>query len=211
MKKLLLILITLMSTTLQAKDLKVLNLTSENTVSITTEFSQRSVAKVVKEVYRLDNKLTKGKPIYLVLNSPGGSVVAGLWMYNLLKALDRPIHTVTMFAASMGFHTVQNLGKRYILPHGILMSHLATGGVKGTIPGSSNVKLSFWSKMISDMDKIVVDRTKGKWTLKKYKEMVKTEYWSNGQNAVDDGFADEVVLAKCEYKMVEKNKCPLIP
>ena len=211
MRNLLTVVIMLISANLaQAKEIKVLNLTSENTISLTTKFTGRSTAQVVLQAYKLDSELPKGKPIYLVLNTPGGSVIAGLNMFSLLKALGRPIHTVTVFAASMGFQTVQNLGKRYILPSGVLMSHLASGGMRGTLPGSANEKLRFWTKFITDMDVIAANRTKGKWTLKQYQDRIKTEYWVAGKDAVKDGFADEVVYAKCAYKMIKDGVCPLV-
>src|ERR1043166_5876308 len=82
-------------------------LTKDNTVALSGEISDESAAKVVIKARELDTQLPSGYPIYLVISSPGGSIDAGLEMIDNLKTLKRPVHTVTLFGASMAFQTVQ--------------------------------------------------------------------------------------------------------
>jgi ATP-dependent protease ClpP protease subunit len=114
---------------------KVINLTEANSINFNNQFSGDFVAKKQIEAANkcYDNE---GSDIYVVLYTPGGSVQAGQLFFDTLNALPCNFHTITIFAASMGYQTVQNLKNRYILPSGILMSHRASlSGVRGEIGG----------------------------------------------------------------------------
>jgi len=180
--------IVLLSSTAMAET-RVVTIEDSNSATMSTRFDDRSVEKV--------------------LNTPGGSVISGLRMFDAINALDREVHTITMKSISMGFHTVQALGKRLITPSGVMMSHPISGGTKGTM-GIQESRTSFWVRVSKAMDTTVVNRTNGKWSLEKYKQTIISEYWAFGKEAVEDGFADEVVLAKCGKSIKIKN-CPFIP
>ena len=104
-------------------------LEESNHIYLNQAFKPATVAGVMEEALRKDSELEEGKPIYLVLYSPCGSIVAGRELINFLKGLGRDVHTISLFATSMGFHTAQSLGKRYSLPNGTLMTHKARGGL----------------------------------------------------------------------------------
>ena len=170
-------------------------LSARNTVSLRTAFTSGSVSQVVAQILEKDKILNKKEPIYLVLDTPGGSVGAGLDLIEAVKGLDREVRTVTTFAASMGFITAQSLGKRYITETGILMSHRARGGVNGQIPGELNVRVAFWSEYLKDADRAVAKRLglTADELLKKHYD----EWWLSGKNAVKEGAADMIVKVRC--------------
>jgi ATP-dependent Clp protease protease subunit len=169
-------------------------LTDRNTVLLDAEFSSETTSEVVEKF----QKLTALGDKYLVLISPGGEISAGLSMIDSLNGISDKINTITIFSASMGFVTVQGMKKRYITPHGVLMSHRANGGIRGQFPnGELESRLNFWLKRINSLDNLTVARTEGKLTFKQYSDMYSNEMWCEGQNCVDLGFADEVVLVKC--------------
>jgi ATP-dependent Clp protease protease subunit len=183
--------------TIQAKEIV---LTQDNSVVLNGEVTGRSVSKLIGEIKKLDAELKNGYPIYLFLNTPGGSIQAGLELFEFVKGVNRPIHTITLFAASMGFQTVQHLGTRYILEYGVLMSHKAYGGFEGEFGGESSQldsQYGLWLRRIKMMDQKTVERTKGKKTLKKYQAEYDNELWLNGDEAVKNGYADEVASVKC--------------
>ena len=75
------------------------------------------------------------KDIYLYINSPGGSVYAGLAIYDTMQFLRSPVNTYCMgIAASMGSFLLAagTKGKRYALPNSRIMLHQPSGGMQGT-------------------------------------------------------------------------------
>jgi hypothetical protein len=99
-----------------------IQLSKENSVSLRDVVHSGSVSKVIQELAKKETN--DESVIYLVLDTPGGSVFAGIDLINYLKAYKKPVHTITSFAASMGFQIAQgNQGKRLISPTGVLMSH----------------------------------------------------------------------------------------
>jgi ATP-dependent Clp protease protease subunit len=221
MKYLLLMLLPLLS----IAETKVLTLSESNTISFNQPFTARYVAQKQVEILALDAELDEGESITLVLNTPGGSIDAGNRLIDMIAGLGRPVNTLTLFSASMGYHTVQNLGTRYITPSGTLMSHRASiRGLGGTIDGEAETALA-WIKAIVDIMDFKAATRVG-LDLLTYKELIRDELWITGQEAVTKNHADAVAVAKCDeslsgtytdlfYTMfgpvsVTFSKCPLV-
>jgi ATP-dependent Clp protease protease subunit len=204
-------------------------LTNDNSVALNSPVTAQSVSKVINEIKKLDAQMKSGYPIYLFLNTPGGSIQAGLELIEFLKGVNRPVHTITLFAASMGFQIVQHAGSRYITEYGVLMSHKASGGFQGEFGGNSSQldsRYTMWLRRLNMMDSKTVQRTKGKKTLKQYQAEYDNELWLNGAEAVKNGYADEVVSVKCSANLegekteiisfmgirieIKFDKCPLV-
>jgi ATP-dependent protease ClpP protease subunit len=184
-------------------------LTSDNVIVLGDVIGGDTVAAVITKAKELDtsgNLLGKvgisRKPIYLYVRSPGGEIQTGLEMLEALKGLNRPVDTVTAFAASMAFQTVQQLGKRYITASGVLMSHRAAGAFEGSFggekPSQMDSRKNFWEARLQEMDQRTVDRTNGKQTLASYQRAYDNELWVTGSQAVAQGYADEVVTVSCD-------------
>lgn len=181
----------------------------------------------MKRFLALDQKLPKNEPIYLVIYSPGGSINAGLELIDFVGSIDRPIHTISIFAASMAF-TIHQLipNKRFVFEFGTLMAHKARGGFKGEFPGQIDSQYAFWKKRLDGIDRRIIEKIGG-LDLADWKKMYENEMWLNGFNAVQKGFSDQLANFVCDdtlrgtrletiiifpYKfMVEWSKCPLIP
>lgn len=185
----------------QAAPIKEIVLTKDNTLVLNQAFTGESVSDLIGQAKKLDADLDSGYPIYLFLDTPGGSIQAGLELIEYFKGVNRPVHTITLFAASMGWQLVQNLGQRYVLQYGVLMSHKASGGFRGEFGGDGSQldsRYSLWLRRLSMMDQQTVDRTNGKKTLKQYQSEYDNELWLNGSEAVNEGYADAVVSVKCD-------------
>tara|TARA_Y100000385_G_C13053350_1_gene620857 strand:+ start:109 stop:726 length:618 start_codon:yes stop_codon:yes gene_type:complete len=148
------------------------------------------------------------KPIKLYVNSPGGSVTAGLAIYDTMQFVKTPIHTMVMGqAASMGSFLAQagEAGHRYVLPESRTMIHRVSSGTRGT-SGSVHVQeLEFEdarrhfeeSKRLNTRltELYVRHNTVGK-TYEELFETMKFDTFLSAQEAVDNGLADKVIESR---------------
>lgn len=225
MKSILIALLTFCAATVFAADKLVL--TETNTVILNDSVNSQSVTRLMTDIMAL-NSLEDQSPIYLILNTPGGSIFDGLEFIRFAKASKREIITVTMQAASMGFQIVQALpNKRYMLEYAVLMSHrAATGGLGGQFnKGELETRLDFIKSVVQDLDESVAKRS-GKYSTEQYQTLIKDEYYAGPSKAIRDGFADAEATVTCDdtlqgtkfvtYQtlfgpiLVEFAKCPLV-
>lgn len=185
-------------------------LTKDNTISLNDEFDSHSVAQLAKQARDLDSRLPSKDPIYLVINSPGGSIEDGLELINNLSNLKRPVITINLFSASMGFQTAQALGDRLITKTGTLMSHRATGGFYGQMPGSLGTRYAFYLKRVLKLDENAVRRSNGKLTKQSYATLIQDEFWCEGQDCIDQGVADKIVNPSCDKSLSGSNTVSIL-
>ncbi|CAB4199872.1 ClpP Protease subunit of ATP-dependent Clp proteases [uncultured Caudovirales phage] len=199
----------------------VIELNERNTVVVRGPIDEVSVAQVQVELLR---KAAPGKRIYLVLDTPGGSVNAGNMLIETAQALPGRVDTVTIFAASMGFHIAQNLGERLIIENGTLMSHRAYAGLEGQVPGELVTRLAALIQSLVRMDRTAAKRMG--MDVQAYRALIHDEYWTDGIGAVTDHAADRIVKVRCgsdltgtteqEFMtmfgpvLVTFSKCPLV-
>ena len=208
MKRFLLTLLLCLSTfswaSAKSSELPEIQLTKDNVAVLSGAVDSSSVSDVIQQLQKLDSSLKSKYPIYLFLYTPGGSIQDGLELIEFIKTVKRPVHTITLFAASMGFQIVQNAGNRYILQNGVLMSHKASGGFEGEFgDGMSQIdaRYGLWMERILEMDQQTVVRTNGKQTLKSYRAAYQNELWRTGNKSVKEGYADRVVQASCSQDL----------
>lgn len=204
---------------------KIITLEASNTVVLRGPVTGSSVASTIKALREASRKVSKSTPLYLVLDTPGGDIVAGTDLIDFAKALPQKVHTVTLFAASMGFQIAQNLDNRYIITNGQLMSHRArVGGLGGQIKGEFETRYRMIRRTVDALDYIASQRM-GIDT-KTYENLIFNEYWVYGFDAVAAKVADEQVLVRCGESLdgsdtvsfetifgavkVTFSKCPLI-
>ena len=132
------------------------------------------------------------KDIYLYINSPGGSVTAGMAIYDTMQFVPNDIVTVGIgMAASMGqlLLTSGTIGKRYITPNARVLLHQPHGGFGGT---SSDIQTQ--AQLILDMKRrlaeITAERT-GK-TVEQVNADGDRDRWFTAQQALEYGFVDHV-------------------
>ena len=132
------------------------------------------------------------KDIYLYINSPGGSITAGMAIYDTMQFVPNDIVTVGIgMAASMGqlLLTAGTKGKRYITPNARVLLHQPHGGFGGT---ASDIQTQ--AQLILDMKKrlaeITADQT-GK-TVEQINADGDRDRWFNAQEALEYGFVDHI-------------------
>ena len=198
MKKLLTLILLL--PTMVFAGFKTIELNSRNTINFNQAFTSQYVAqKQLESILLCATNL--GQEINLVLYTPGGSVSAGQRFFDTLKALPCTFNTITIFSASMGYQTVQQLGKRYILPSGILMSHRASvNGLRGEVFGELDSILNLIKSNVDELDVVASERVG--ISLYDYRLQIRDELWLTGEQAVVSNHADEVVLVRCDKSLM---------
>lgn len=204
MIKLMLLSIALLSTSCMAEDnYKTISLNKDNTLVLRSVVDYDSIKRVQQSAFTLSDGLGRRDNIYLVLDTPGGSVAAGLELIESLKALPQKITTLTSFSASMGFVIVQSLGERLILPTGTLMSHRAYVRIDGQIPGEFFTRTLYWTNKLNEINEMISNRVK--MPIQQYTDLIHNEFWVDGEKAVDFNMADKVVRAKCDKSLLGKH------
>lgn len=195
--------ILLCSTTLAAPKI---TLTPNNTVTFRGVVDDGSTTKATVQLLSLIQKRGDARyPIYLVLDSPGGSITAGEDFISFAKTLPR-VETVSLFAASMASGIVEGLpGKRHVAQNGILMFHRARGSFEGQFEtGELESELEIWKKIVRSMEQRSADRMS--ISLADYKAHALNEWWLYGADSVSAKAADDVVDLQCSQDLIDKRE-----
>jgi ATP-dependent Clp protease protease subunit len=131
--------------------------------------------------------------ITLYINSPGGSVFAGMAIYDTMHAIEPDVSTIaTGMAASMGqfLLTAGAPGKRFALPHARVMMHQPSGGASG-----SESDIVIRARMLSKLKKRIAELT-GQHSgqpVERIEADFDRDRWFTAQEAVDYGLIDQVL------------------
>ena len=136
------------------------------------------------------------KDVYLYINSPGGSVSAGLAIFDTMNFIKPDVSTLcTGMAASMGAFLLAAgaKGKRIALPNASVMIHQPSGGARGP---ASDIEISAREilKTREQLNKILAERT-GQ-PLEKVARDVERDYWLSAAEAKDYGVVDQVIAKR---------------
>jgi len=206
MKKLIILLLSIMLTfSVQAekKKIKTIKLTTKNHVVLRSEVNNSSVSEISQKLLSLSSKLKKDEPIYFVIDSGGGSVMAGMDMINLMEAIPNPIHTISIFAFSMAYSISQRGDVRYIAKRGIMGQHRAKGGFQGQFAtGEVESRLGVWTTIVNQLEDF--EAQKMGLTLAEFKNVIINEMYVYDKQAVDKKVADEVVQMLCDERLIKQ-------
>ena len=133
------------------------------------------------------------KDIFLYINSPGGSISAGMAIYDTMQFVKNDVATVAMgLAASMGQFLLcaGAPGKRYSLPHARIMMHQPSGGIGGT---AADIKIQAEQMKFTKakMAELIAEHT-GQ-TVQTVTDDSDRDRWFTAEEAKDYGFVDHVV------------------
>ncbi|MEO3933557.1 ATP-dependent Clp protease proteolytic subunit [Micrococcaceae bacterium Sec7.4] len=132
------------------------------------------------------------KDIYLYINSPGGSVTAGMAIYDTMQFIPNDVVTVaTGLAASMGQFLLSSgtKGKRYATPNARILMHQPSGGIGGT---ASDIKIQ--AELILHMKKVMAELTADQ-TGQSVETILKDndrDKWFTAKEALEYGFFDKI-------------------
>ena len=136
------------------------------------------------------------KEISFYINSPGGSVTAGLAIYDTMQFIKPPVSTLCLGqAASMGavLLTAGHKGRRYALPHSRIMIHQPLGGAQGQAV-DLEIQAREILRMREELNNIFVRHSGQK--LSKIEKDTDRDMFMSPEQAVEYGLIDEVIVSR---------------
>ena len=160
-------------------------------IHLVGEVTDEMSASIVAQLLYLDSE--EKEDIQLYINSPGGSVSAGLAIYDAMHNIRSDVSTVCLGrAASMGAVILSGgaAGKRKILPHSEVMIHQPSGGMEGQA-SELLIAAEHIKKTKKLLNEILAENCK-----KTYEQLVKDterDYWMSPEEALQYGVVDEIL------------------
>ncbi|MCM1356718.1 MAG: ATP-dependent Clp endopeptidase proteolytic subunit ClpP [Staphylococcus sp.] len=162
-------------------------------IFLSTDVNDYTATVVQGQLLYLDS-VDPGKDISIYLNSPGGSVIAGLGLYDTMQHIKSDVSTICIgMAASMAavLLVAGANGKRLALPHSRVMIHQPLGGVQGQ---ASDIEITAREilKYKAELYKIIADHSG--MSLERIEADADRDYWMTADEAKEYGMIDHVLL-----------------
>lgn len=136
-------------------------------------------------------------PIYLIISSPGGSVLDGVQVISAMQASKAPVYTIDVqIAASMAAITFEFGKKRYMVDRSLLMFHEASGGFQGPF-NQMKSRFEIFNRLVQKLDIEVATRV-GQ-TPEEFASKLGNEIWLDSEDAVNTKYADGLVNLQLKY------------
>jgi ATP-dependent Clp protease protease subunit len=167
-------------------------LLKERIIFLGTDIDDTVANLVIAQLLFLESE-DASKDIKIYINSPGGSVYAGLAMFDTMNAVKPDVSTICVgMAASMGavLLSAGTKGKRFALPNAKIMIHQGSAGFSGT-PSDIEITAREVLKSRQKLDEILAERT-GK-TIEAVHQDTDRDYWMDAAEAQSYGLIDNVV------------------
>ena len=167
-------------------------LLNDRIIVLSDEVNDTTASIIVAQLLFLEGQ-DPDKDISFYINSPGGSVTAGMAIYDTMQYIKCDVSTICMgMAASMGAFLFSSgaKGKRYILPNAEVMIHQPLGGAQGQateiLIAADHIK-----RTKERLNKILAENT-GK-SIEEIFEDTERDNWITAEQAVEYGIADKII------------------
>ena len=167
-------------------------LLKERIIFLGEEVTDLTASLIVAQLLYLESE-DPGKDIHLYINSPGGSVTAGMAIYDTMNYVKCDVSTTCIgLAASMGAFLLAAgaKGKRYALPNAEIMIHQPSGGAQGQATDIQIVAQNI-QKIKNNLNRILSENT-GQ-PLEKVAEDTERDHYMDAREALEYGLVDHVV------------------
>ena len=171
-------------------------------VFLTGEVNDQSASSVIGQLLFLESE-NPDMDIYLYINSPGGSVTAGMGIYDTMRFIRPKVNTICVgLAASMGALLLSSgeKGKRFALPHSRVMIHQPLGGMQGQATELEIVAREIL-RTKAELNKILADNT-GK-PIEEVARDTERDYWLTAEEALKYGLIDRIFTSREEMAKAE--------
>ncbi len=165
----------------------------ERIIFLTGEVNDERANDIIAYMLYLDSD-DQTKPIYLYINSPGGSVTAGMAIYDTMQHIKSEVLTICVgLAASMGAFLLAagTKGKRSALPNARIMIHQPLGGTGRQQASDIEIEAREILKLRDSLNSILAERC-GQ-TIEKIEKDTDRDYFMSAQEAKEYGLIDSVI------------------
>jgi ATP-dependent Clp protease protease subunit len=169
-------------------------LLKDRVIMLDTEVSEHTASLLVAQMLFLESD-NPDKDISLYINSPGGSVTAGMAIYDTMQFIKCDVQTIVMGqACSMGslLSTAGAPGKRMILPNARHMIHQPSGGARGQAT-DIQIQAREIQKMKEYLTNIYVKHNSAGKTYDEFARDMERDFFMSAQEAVDYGLVDKII------------------
>ena len=163
-------------------------------IMLDTEVSEHTASLIVAQMLFLESD-NPDKDISFYINSPGGSVTAGMAIYDTMQFIKCDVHTIVMGqACSMGslLATAGAPGKRYILPYARHMIHQPSGGARGQAT-DIQIQAREIQKMKEYLTNIYVTHNTAGKTYSELSADMERDFFMSAEESVAYGLADKII------------------
>lgn len=155
-----------------------------------------NVANVINAQLLYLSAIKPDSDINIYINSPGGEVIAGMSIYDMIKFIKCPVTTTCMgMAASMGAVLLSSGDKRRSLPHSKIMIHEPMGGIAPHTKCKDFMVEAEEMKKTQDLLNSILAENTGK-QIEKIENACKIDKWFTAQEALDFGLIDSIITKK---------------
>ena len=172
-------------------------LLNERIIMLDSDVNAKVASNIIKQLLYLEGQ-DKEKDIWLYINSPGGSVTAGMAIYDTMQFVTPSVGTICMgLGASMGQFLLcaGAPGKRYSLPHARILMHQPSGGVEGQAT-DIEIQAEEFVKNKEKLTELLAQHTGQKPA--KILEDSDRDRWFSATEAKDYGMLDKVIVRRGE-------------
>ena len=172
-------------------------LLKDRIVFLGEEVNEVTASLTVAQLLFLESE-DPSKDIHLYINSPGGSVTAGMAIYDTMQYIKCDVSTICIgMAASMGAFLLAGgqKGKRFALPNSEIMIHQPLGGAKGQ---ATEIEIAA-KNILKTREKL--NRMLAENTGKPYEQVcldTERDHWLDAKEALDYGLIDEIITKKAK-------------
>lgn len=141
-------------------------------------------------------------PVHFYINSPGGSVYAGLGIYDIMQHISCPVHTYCVgMAASMGslLLTAGEIGQRHAMPHSRIMIHQPLGGAQGQC-SDIQIQANEIQTLKDQLNGIYIKHSSTDMTRERIEEATDRDNYLTPKEAIELGLIDNVIDKSSKLK-----------
>ncbi len=170
-------------------------LLKDRIIMLSTAITDDTASLVTAQLLFLESEDPE-KDVYLYINSPGGSVTAGLAIYDTMQYIKPEVSTLCLGQASSmaaWLLAAGTRGKRFALPHSRMMIHQPLGGVEGQA-ADIDIQAKEILRLREQLNNILARHTSQ--SVKKIEKDTDRDFFLTGKQAVEYGLVDEVIVSR---------------